>query len=566
MGGYSKKVQNEIAEGYISDYVSYRDAVLSGARIASQAEICKVQRQELDIANGVDGYTFDLNAAVRPLVWMACNLRFPLGAKRGKRFFLSPWQVYDTMVLFGWVSPEGDRRFSQAYIEVPRKNGKSTWMGGLLDYCAFGELKGVSCYIGATSLDQADETFSRASQALALAKHPNVKIQNSKNNKVIEFNGSKIMAIAAAPKDGKLAYMTVIDEYHQHKNNDLINSISSGNVSDQQALLIKITTAGTDLASPCSEEYKKCMKILDGSVSSTSYFISIYHPDENDSPFDEKTWFKANPNLGESVSLKKMQAIYENAQLSEEDMTTFMTKNLNIWVRGTKRWASMKLWEEKCKWTVDIESLYGKNCYCGLDLSSVYDFTAFTADFPTEEGHVQISHFWVAENQVDSITRVCKIPLRSWIKQGYVTATPGDVIDYDYVRDYLNEFYTQFSIQYIAVDRWHIDRMEAIMPPWFIEVEYEFSQYMKTMSQTTSKFERAYRQGEVTANGNPVLDWMMSCCDIKYDSSGNGKLIKADKHESRIDGVITSIMAYDCADVHGCDEDSAIDYSTLSFF
>ena len=178
MGGYSKKVQNEIAEGYISDYVSYRDAVLSGARIASQAEICKVQRQELDIANGVDGYTFDLNAAVRPLVWMACNLRFPLGAKRGKRFFLSPWQVYDTMVMFGWVSPEGDRRFSQAYIEVPRKNGKSTWMGGLLDYCAFGELKGVSCYIGATSLDQADETFSRASQALALAKHPNVKIQN----------------------------------------------------------------------------------------------------------------------------------------------------------------------------------------------------------------------------------------------------------------------------------------------------------------------------------------------------------------------------------------------------
>ena len=172
-------------------------------------------------------------------------------------------------------------------------------------------------------------------------------------------------------------------------------------------------------------------------------------------------------------------------------MTTFMTKNLNIWVRGTKRWASMKLWEEKCKWTVDIESLYGKSCYCGLDLSSVYDFTAFTADFPTEKGHVQISHFWVAENQVDSITRVCKIPLRTWIKQGYVTATPGDVIDYDYVRDYLNEFYTQFSIQYIAVDRWHIDRMEAIMPPWFIEVEYEFSQYMKTMAQTTSKFERA---------------------------------------------------------------------------
>lgn len=564
--GYSKKTLEELARGYMSDYEKYRDAVLSGSRLASRDEFLKVKRQEDDLKNGVTGYKFDWNLAVRPLIWMACNLRFPLGVKRGRRFFLSPWQVYDTMVIFGWVNKDGDRRFMQGYIEVPRKNGKSTWMAGLINYCAFGEVKGVDCYIAATSLDQAEETFSRACQEMNLAHHSNLDIANSKNNKVMKYADSRVKAIAAAPKDGKLAYMTIIDEYHQHKDNSLIDSILSGNVSDQQAMLLRITTAGTDLNGVCHEEFLKCEKILEGLVENDSYFVSIYHADESDLATDEKTWFKANPNLGESVSLQKFRAIYDNSKLSEADMITFKTKNLNMWVRGTQRWANMPLWEEKCRWTIDPEELKGQRCYGGLDLSSVYDFTSFTADFPTDRGHVQLSHFWVAENQVESIARLCRIPLRQWIKEGYVTATPGDVIDYDYVRGYLNDFYNDYAIQYIAVDRWHIDRMEAIMPPWFIEVEYEFSQYMKTMSQTTQKFERAYRQGELTANANPVMDWMMSCADVKFDSSGNSKLVKADKHTSRIDGVITSIMAYDAADVHEAEEKEAVDVSDWTFF
>lgn len=559
----SKKVYDTMAEGYIKDYESYRDAVLSGSRIASRDELLKVKRQEKDVREGVDGYHWDIGTAVKPLVWMAYNLRFPLGTKRGKRFFLAPWQVYDTMVLFGWVNDNGDRRFLQGYIEVPRKNGKSTWMGGLIDYCAFGELKGVSCYIGATSLDQAEETFKRAAEELQLAKHKNVKVANSKNNKIIEFNQSQIRAIAAAPKDGKLAYLTIIDEYHQHKTNELIDSILSGNVSDQQALLLRITTAGTTLTGPCHEEFTKCERILEGTAEGSSYFVSIYHADEGDDPADSDTWYKANPNLGESVSLDKFEATYKDAKLSAAGMVTFKTKNLNMWVRGTTRWCQMPIWEEKCRWTVDPAALRGQKCYCGLDLSSVYDFTSFTADFITDRGHVLLQHYWISEGQVDGIARTCRIPLRQWIDMGLVTATPGQVVDYDYVRSYLNDFKEQYEIQYIAVDRWAIDELQAIMPAWFGDCVYEFSQGIKSMCQATKKFERAYLQGEVTANANPIMDWMLDCCEAKMDSADNYKLVKADKHTKRIDGVITSVMAYDCADVHG--EESGAELNPTSF-
>lgn len=571
----SKAVLQKIADGYRQDYEDYRDAVLSGARIASEAEKLKVLRQERMLSDGVDGYVFDWNAAVRPLVWMACNLRFPLGQKRGKRFFVSPFQAYDIMVMFGWVNAEtGERLFMLAYNQIPRKNGKSTLAGALCDYMAYGDIdphtgktvSGVNVFIGATSLDQADETFRRAADCLELSGHKNIKVANSKNNKEITWKGSKIKAIPAAPKDGKLAYFTVLDEYHQHKTNELKDSILSGNVSDQQSLLMMITTAGTELNSVCHEEYEKCIRILRGIEPNDHYFVSIYEADASAMVSDERTWYMANPNLGVSVSLNAFRGIYENAKPSETDMITFKTKNLNMWCRGTTRFFRMPIWEEKCRWTIDEDWLKGRQCYCGLDLSSVYDFTAFSMDFPVEGGHVILSHFWVAGNQVDAIARQCRIPLRQWEAQGYVTFCDGDTIDYMDVCDYLQQMHDTYSIQLIAVDQWHMDRIEAIMPSWFGEVELEFSQHMKTMSQALQKFERAYMEGIITANANPVMDWMVSCADVKSDGN-NVKLVKPIKSKSstRIDGVITSLMAYDTADTHA-GEDNSLDPTAWKFF
>ena len=194
---------------------------------------------------------------------------------------------------------------------------------------------------------------------------------------------------------------------------------------------------------------------------------------------------------------------------------------------------------------VDEKELEGRMAYGGLDLSSVSDFTAVTLDFPMEDDrHVQITHCWVPESMVTAISRQCRIPLRKWIEMGWVTATPGDVIDYDYVRDYLTDAYSRYQIHYIAADRWKIEELVKLMPPWFTDVAYEFSQGMKTMSPTIMDFERTYLEGKVSDNGNECVDWMMSCAETFQDTTGNVKLVKPKRRtEARIDGVITSVMA-----------------------
>lgn len=540
-------IVDKIAAYYEAAYKRYRQAVLSGKRITSNAERLKVERQERDLTNGILGYRFDLNIGLKPLVWMALNLRFPLGEKRGKPMQFSDWQAYDVIVLFGWVRKDNSkrRRFQDAFFEVARKNGKSTFVGAILDYLAFGEIKGARCYVGATSLDQADETFSRSGDALLLSKGNKVAVANSKNNKVIKYGQGVIKAIAAEPKDGKLAYGAVIDEYHQHKDNSLINSIRSGNVSDQQSLLIRITTAGVNLNGVCHEEYKKCKRVLGNEIKMDRYFISIYELDQEDNPDDPKVWEKANPNWGVSVDRDSFMATYEYSRTSESDMIEFKTKNLNMWCHSLSRWANLAVWCEKCRWMVDEKALRGKLAYGALDLSAIYDFTAFTLDFPIEEDrHVQLSHFWIAEAQKDTIARACRIPLDRWIKAGWVTATPGDVIDYDYIRDYINEAYETYKIPYIAADRWRIEELVKIMPAWFPDVAFEFSQGLKTMSPCIRDYERTYLEGKVSANGNEVIDWMMGCAEVFQDSSGNIKLVKPKRRTgSRIDGVITSVMA-----------------------
>ena len=547
----SKAMKEKILSYYHEAYREYRDGVLSGQRVAGLSERLKVERQERDLEEGVPGYVFDIDRGVSPLLWITLNLRFPLGEKMGKPMKLAPWEAYDIICLFGWVSEKNSkkRRYTDAFIEVARKNGKSTFAGAILDYLAFGEIPGARCYIAATSLDQAEETFIRAGEALKLAKGSTVLVSNSKNYKAIKYKSGIIKAITGNPQDGKLAYGTVIDEYHQHKDNSLIQSIRSGNVSDQQSMLLRITTAGTDLNGVCHEEYEKCKRILSGEAHVSRYYVSIYELDEDDNAEDMTVWPKANPNWGDSIDTEAMKGIYEDACLSETGMVDFKTKNLNMWCHGLLRWANMAIWLEKCKWTVDEKSLRGKVAYGGLDLSSVSDFTAFTLDFPLEGGkHIQDTHCWVAESAVDKIARECRIPLRRWIHDGWVTATPGDVIDYEYVRDFLCEAYETYTIPYIAADRWKIQELVRIMPSWFEDVAFEFSQGMKTMSPTITDFERTYFQGLVSANGNEVIDWMMSNAEVMQDSSGNVKLVKPRRRSgARIDGVITSVMALNTA-------------------
>lgn len=550
MGKSSRELVEKLKAFYIAGYNKYRDAVLSGERLASKAEIQKVQRQQRDLDEGVDGYIWDWDKAVKPLIWISLNLGFPMGRKRGERFKLEPFQAFDVMCVFGWIKEDNprERRFLDVYYQIARKNGKSTLWGAVLDYLAFSEAHGVTCYIGATSLDQAEETFKRAADALAV-KHRDVRFSNSKNYKCIKARDGRILGITGAPKDGKLSYATIIDEYHQHPSNALIDSVASGDVSDQASLMIRVTTAGTDLNGVCHEEYEKCKRVLSREDVLERYFVAIYELDDDDDISDMETWQKANPGWGVMIDKDKLYAKYENAKLSATSMDTFKTKNLDIWVHSLTSWANMPIWFERCRTPFEEKALIGRVAYGALDLASNSDFTAFTLDIPDGGIHKQVSHFWIPGNRKDQIAYQCRIPVDRWIEAGWITATPGDVIDYDYVVDYITQVYGEYYIPYIAADKWKLEELRKLMPPWFEDVAYEFSQGMKTMSPSIKDFEKTYIEGHLTDGGNEVIDWMMSCCEAFTDSNENIKLVKPkrEKTASRIDGVITSIMALNTA-------------------
>lgn len=568
----STAIRQKLHTYFMEQYAAYRSAVLSGSRISGALEKAMIKRQDEDLKSPPGSWRFDVDKATRPLIWISANLRYPMGDKKGQPLKLSAWQVWIVMVLFGWVDDKGNRRFNDAYIEIARKNGKSTWAAAVLIYLAFafGERNGAPCYIAATTLDQAQECFDRAKDELAPAS--GVNVTNSKYNKSIYDQAGKIVAVTASPKDGKLPHGTIIDEYHQHKDNALVDSFISGNVSDPNVLTMRITTAGTDLNGVCKEEHDKGVRVLNREFFIERYFFAIYTVDEGDNPTDPACWPKANPNIGISVNIDLLQSRLDYSKSSATDMTVFKTKNLNIWCHSVTRWVNMSAWLAKCTsanldWQKFDKSLEGRVCYGGLDLSSNSDFTACTLDFPIDGGrHVQLTHCWLAEDMKDTIARQCRIPLDRWIQAGWVTATPGATIDYEYVREYLTDAFTRYQLEYIACDRWKIEELTRIMPPWFVDVAYEFSQGFKTMSPSIQAFERSYLEGQVFAMDNECLSWMMSCAEVFQDSVGNVKIVKPKRKTSaRIDGVITSIMALTCATDH--EGDQVEDVSDLiSFF
>ena len=500
-------------------------------------------------------WVFDEEMALLPLVWIALVMHFPYGEnKSGKPMLLEGWQAFIVSELFGWYNKDKTvRRYRDAYIEVPRKNGKSTFIGALCAYMAFSkkENDGSPCYVGATSLDQAGEVFRRI--ARGLSHHKGVEISDSKNNKVIKWKGGTIMAISGEPKDGKLSHFAIIDEYHQHKNNLLVNSIASGNVADDKSMLVKITTAGSDLYSVCKLEHDKAVSILKGEMQADRYFTAIYTVDKNDDISNPTTWQKANPNWGVSVSAESFKAQYDSSKFSTTEMIDFKTKNLNIWVNGLNRWANMVKWDTLCTKPFDDAIMTSGTCYGGLDLATVSDFTAFTVDMLKDDVHYQKYFFWLPEERVVELERQLKVPLREWIEKGLVKQTQGATVDYAEVADDILALKEKYNIDLIAYDRRYIQYLAPLMGEVSTSL-VEFSQALMSMSPCIKEFERLYLNGKIQSGGNEVMRWMMSMAESKEDGKNNIQLIKpsrsgtlATKTASRIDGVIASIMAVDLA-------------------
>lgn len=475
------------------------------------------------------------------------------GTWAGKKFELIDWQEQIIRDLFGTLKPNGYRQFNTAYIEIPKKQGKSELAAAvaLLLTCGDGEQR-AEVYGCAADRQQASIVFEVAADMVRMcpALSKRVKILASQKRIIYIPTNSfyQVLSAEAYSKHGFNIHGVVFDELHTQPNRKLFDVMTKGSGDARmQPLYFLITTAGTDTHSICYETHQKAKDILDGRKIDPTFYPVIYGADENDDWTDPKVWEKANPSLGITVGIDKVRAACESAKQNPSEENSFRQLRLNQWVKQAVRWMPMDKWD-KCAFAVNGDDLRGRVCYGGLDLSSTTDITAFVLVFPPldeEDKYVIIPYFWIPEDTLDLRVKRDRVPYDVWERQGYLQTTEGNVIHYGYIEKFIESLGERFNIREIAFDRWGAVQMVQNLEGMGFTV-VPFGQGFKDMSPPTKELMKLTLEQRIAHGGHPVLRWNMDNIFVRTDPAGN---IKADKEKSteKIDGAIATIMALDRA-------------------
>lgn len=501
---------------------------------------------------------FDASAAQTALDFFPECLKFIEGDRAGHPFDLEPWQQAIVANLFGWKRPDGTRRYRECFIEVPRKNGKTPFAAGILLECAScdGE-PGAQLYSAAAEREQAALIFRHASEMIAREPELASRCRVYRTFKSIEFGGGsfyRALSADAETKHGYNSHVVVVDELHAQPNRDLVDVLRTSTGTRKQPLIVYITTAGYDRHSICYEIYDYACRVRDGIVSDASFLPVIYEAAEGDDWTDPAIWRKANPNLGVSVSLDYLERECARAKETPVYENTFRRLHLNQWTEQDVRWLPMDKWDT-CTGNIGHGDLEGCECYGGLDLSSTTDTSAFVLYFPAE--HACLRWTWIPGDNAHQRERRDRVPYVTWARQGLVELTPGNVIDYDYIRAKVGELGKVYRIKEIAFDRWNASQLvQQLMGDGFEMVE--FGQGFASMSAPSKELEKLVLQGQLQHGGDPVLRWMASNAAAEIDAAGNVKPSKK-KSTERIDGIVALVMAIGRAIVQPVQQRSAIE-------
>ncbi|MFS7426412.1 terminase large subunit [Carnobacterium maltaromaticum] len=475
------------------------------------------------------------------------------GTWAGKPFELLDWQEQIIRDLFGTVKPNGYRQFNTAYIEIPKKMGKSELAAAvaLLLTCGDGE-EGAEVYGCAADRQQASIVFEVAADMVRMCPALNKRVKILASQKRIVFKPTnsfyQVLSAEAYSKHGFNIHGVVFDELHTQPNRKLFDVMTKGSGDARtQPLYFLITTAGTDINSICYETHQKALDIIDGRKHDPTFYPVIYGADESDDWTDPKVWKKANPSLGITVGMDKVKAACESAKQNPAEENSFRQLRLNQWVKQAIRWMPMDKWDA-CGFKVDEKSLEGRVCYGGLDLSSTTDITSFVLVFPPEDEDdkfVVLPYFWIPEDTLDLRVKRDHVPYDLWEKKGWLKTTEGNVVHYGFIETFIEELGEKYNIREIAFDRWGAVQMVQNLEGMGFTV-VPFGQGFKDMSPPTKELMKLTLEQKIAHGGHPVLRWNMDNIFIRTDPAGN---IKADKEKSteKIDGAIATIMALDRA-------------------
>ena len=475
------------------------------------------------------------------------------GTWAGKPFELIDWQEQIIRDIFGILKPNGYRQFNTAYIEIPKKQGKSELAAAvaLLLLCGDGEER-AEVYGCAADRNQAKIVFDVAVDMVrfcpALTKR--VKILESQKKLVYKPTNSSYQVLSAdvANKHGFNTHGVIFDELHTQPNRKLFDVMLQGSGDARmQPLYFLITTAGNDTNSICYEVHQKALDIQAGRKVDPTFYSVIYGAAEDEDWTDPAVWKKANPSLGITVGIDKVKAACDSAKQNPGEENAFRQLRLNQWVKQSVRWMPMDKWDA-CAFPVSEDDLEGRICYGGLDLSSTTDITAFVLVFPPQDEEDKYSilpYFWVPEETLDLRVKRDHVPYDLWERQGLLMTTEGNVVHYGYIEKFIERLGERFNIREIAFDRWGAIQMVQNLEGMGFTV-VPFGQGFKDMSPPTKELMKLTLEEKIAHGGHPVLRWMMDNIYIRTDPAGN---IKADKEKSteKIDGAIATIMGLDRA-------------------
>ena len=479
------------------------------------------------------------------------NLRHTKGKWDGKPFWLLPWQEQIIRDIFGIVDKDGNRQFRTAYIEIGKKNGKSELAAAVALYLLYADNEpSAEVYGAAADRQQASIVFDVAKRMVekspALLKRSKIA---AATKRIVNYSNAgfyQVLSAEVGTKHGLNVSGLVLDEVHAQPNRKLYDVLTKGSGdAREQPLYFLITTAGTDKESICYELHVKALDILAGRRIDHTFYPVVYGLTDEDDWTDEANWYKANPSLGQTIRIERVREAFLEAKENPAEENVFKQLRLNMWVSSLTRFIPEQIYDLG-NIPIDMESLKGRECYGGLDLSSTGDITAFVLMFPPRnetEKYIMLPFFWIPEDTIPLRVRRASVPYDVWHKQGYIMATEGNVIHYAFIEKFIEKLGEQYHIMEIAFDRWGAVQMVQNLEGMGFTV-VPFGQGFKDMSPPTKEFLKLLMEGNIIHGGNPVMRWMSGNVVVDRDAAENIKPTKA-KSPEKIDGIVAAIMALD---------------------
>ncbi len=520
-------------------------------------------RSEADERAVLDGYYFDPYKAAHVIEFFPRFLRHAKNEFAGQPFELLPWQRDDLMApLFGWMRPNGWRRYTRAYVEIPKKNGKSTIAAGMGLYLATadGEI-GNKVFCAATDKKQAKIVYGECADMVEVSPllKAYTKVNRSDNTITHTSTRSVITPLSQVvnSKEG-LDGSAIIDELHAWEGWALWDCLKYMGAARRQPLLFVITTAGEDQEGPCYANHEYALKILAGTATDHRFFPLVYGFTREELEAGAKKWDalkdpenhkKANPSYGVTIKGDEFAADINEALQRPAELPRLLRYKFNVWIRSESAWLSQDLHDSNYE-DFKPEQLVDHECRAGLDLSKVMDLTALSlmfADPDEPELYRRLVYYWIPEKRAWDLRE--HISFQNWAAdpRNNLTITDGDVCDYSRVIAKFHELADQFNIVSLAFDPWNAENVTQELELGTGIERVEFAQTLKNYAGPCDEYERLLRLGRMRQNGNAVLGWQTSHVKVRSDTNNNKRPVKPAKGKAEdyktIDGVCADLMA-----------------------